>query len=259
MAMIRTISTLIISLFLLLASTSKALAVTVVVNSSPATISSDAFEVNASVSGVSDGTNFLRIDLYKDATTNYFGETYNGSTWISGSDGTQYFPIQIQNASASATFQGRLGNPSVGDYPGPGSYKLKIRRYTSSGSSYTFSESVDIQITYSSPTPSPTPVAQTQTPATSPPTVAPTKSPTPLPTKTPTPKPSKTPPPSPSPEVLGEEASPEPETPTPSPLVTEPPKKKLPIVPIVLISSGLLMIGFAVLQLIRASKNSIQT
>ena len=103
-----------------------------------------------------------------------------------------------------------------------------------------------------SPLPTPTP-EPTQSPT---PTAIPTKSSTPVPTKSPTPKPTKTP--TASPEVLGEEVTPSPEVenPTSTPLVLDSKEKKVPIIPVVLIVSGLAMIGFAILQLVNAKKST---
>lgn len=180
----------------------KIFAVTVTVDSFPSNITSEIFDIGVTVLGANNGTNYLRIDLYKEGTNNYFGETYNGSDWYSGSTGTNYFPITIQNASASATVQGQIGNPNSSAYLGPGAYKLKIRRYTSSGSlsSNDTQMPVDIQIIYQTPSPTPT-AAPTEGPQTSNPTATPIKTATPTATAqaTPTIKP-KTPTPTPSAE-----------------------------------------------------------
>lgn len=260
--MIRIIYTLIISLIIFLNSVGSVGAVSVVINSYPPSISNESFEINASISGASNGVNYLRVDLYKDGTTNYFGETYNGASWYSGSDGIQYFPVQIQDATASAVFQGRLGSPSSGDYPGPGNYKLKIRRYTTSGGSYTFSDPVDIQITFSTPSPtaSPSPTvvptqAATSTPTITP-TVVPSKTPTPSSIKSPTPKPTN--PPTLEPKILGEEVVVTPSSDTPSLVPTPLPQantNKRITFPAILILSGVILIAFAILQLRNASKN----
>src|SRR5437868_14827917 len=76
-------------------------AVTVSIIDYPSTISLDQFSLTASVSEASSGTNYLRLDIFKDGTTTYFGETYNGSDWYSGSDGKQYFPITVEIGRAS--------------------------------------------------------------------------------------------------------------------------------------------------------------
>lgn len=164
-------------------------AVLVTINNYPSVITEgQTFNVNASVSGASDGTNYLRVDLYKDGTTNYFGETFNGNSWYIGSIGTNFLPLQISNSTGSADIEARIGTPSASFYTGPGNYKLKVRRYTSSGSSYTFSSPVDVQIVSGQQTPTPTPI-QTASPSPSPspvPTIQPTFEPTATPISTPT-------------------------------------------------------------------------
>lgn len=183
-------------------------AVTISIATQSAFISSDIFKIDVTISGATNATNYLRADLFKEGTTNYFGETYNGSDWYSGSDGKSYFPVQIQNSSASATFQAQIGNPSINDYPGPGIYKLKVRRYTSSGSqsSNDSQTPIDVQIIYSSPTPTSTTIptslpTQTPTPV---PTSSPTNtiSPSNTPKPTPTLKPTSTPKPSSTPKII---------------------------------------------------------
>lgn len=174
-------------------------AVSLNIDSSPASVGIDPFNVNVSISGPNPGTNYLRVDLYKDGTTYYFGETNTGgNTWYGGSEGNQYFSITIgPEGTASATIQGRVGNPSATDYPGPGSYKLRIRRYTSSGNPASGDQQIpaDIQINITLPTSTPTPTP-TQVAANTPtPTDVPTNTPKP-PTPTPTKKPTSTPTPS---------------------------------------------------------------
>ncbi len=154
-------------------------AVVIVLSNVPASISSEPFEISFTITGPKAGINYVRADLYKEDTTNYFGDTYNGSEWYSGSDGLKYFPVTIdQNSSASGMVKVRLGSPSSTDYPGPGKYKLRIKRYTTSGSAATDDEvPSDIQITYTTPSPSPTLASNpTKTPSAIP---SPTSSPTP--------------------------------------------------------------------------------
>ncbi len=168
----------------------KVLGVNITFESYPASISEEIFNVGVKITGANSGTNYLRIDLYKDGTNNYFGETYNGSDWYSGSSGLSYYPVSIQNASGSAIVQAQIGNPNSNDYTGSGLYKLRIRRYTSSGSlsSNDTQTPVDIQINYQTPSPTPT-ATPTQT---SQPSPVPTQTSTPFPTKIPTPTPSVT-------------------------------------------------------------------
>ncbi len=157
----------------------RAFAVTVTINQYPPLVSNDPFSIDVSVLGASAGKNYLRADLYKDGTSNYFGETFSGSDWYGKSDGQKYFPIDIADSksTASANFQVRIGTPTAGEFPGAGSYKLKIRRYTSSGNPASSDDQspVDIQINYSSP------IATTN----------PTSNPTSTKTTTKTPTPSK--------------------------------------------------------------------
>lgn len=173
----------IVFLFLL---ASPIFAVSVIVTDMPSTISATPFSVTVSVYGANAGKNYLRVDLFKDGTSNYFGETYNGSEWYFGSVGTSYFPIDIASSTstASATFQAQIGEPSSTEYPGPGAYKLRIRRYTSA-TSYSASGSYDVTIDIPTPTPtsSPTPIS------------APTPTKTPTPVNTPTVAPTLTLPP----------------------------------------------------------------
>jgi len=180
-----------IPLFLL--SATPALAVTITLSNVPSSISTDPFTLNVDISGPNPGTNYLRVDLFKDGTSNYFGETNNSSAYYSGSDGLQYFPVTVSaEGTASAQLTAKIGSPSLNDYPGPGQYKLKVRRYTSSGKAASSDQQTpaDVQITFDLPTPTPTnPPSPTKTPApTSPP--APTSTPkltafSPSPTKIP--------------------------------------------------------------------------
>jgi len=224
--------------FIFLFFPNKAYAVTVNITNFPATISSgDAFQVGVSITGAEDGNNYLRADLYKDGTSNYFGETFNGSYWLNSGNGLNYYPIQIQNSTASASFLAKVGSPSNTDFPGTGSYKLRIRRYTASGNAAASDsgDPVTVNITYLFSTPTPTPSAISM----------PTPTPIPLATKTPTPTPVKTktpsPKPTPTPQVLGEESTqPYPENPTAEPVPTTLPttNKKTSIIVIASIFIG---------------------
>lgn len=145
----------------------------------PSQITDQSFPVEVTISGASSGQNYIRVDLYKDQTSNYFGETFNGSAWEDGSDGQMYFPILIASSQAQVTVDARLGNPSRSKYLGSGSYKLKVRRYTASGA-VAGSDTVtplDVHINYSPPTSTSEP---TKVPA---PTKVLTPSKTPTPTK----------------------------------------------------------------------------
>jgi len=245
----KTFLSLIFSFVFLIFCPQKILAVTITINSFPSEINSlDNFQITASISGAVNATNYLRVDLYKDGASNYFGETYNGTDWYSGSDGKSYLPITIQSSSASATLFAQLGNPTVTQYPGPGSYKLKIRRYTSSGSASSNDDQtpVDIQINYVVPTQTPDPTSTSSPTQIPTPIATPVKTPTP--TKTPTPKSTPTilPTDSPEPEILGE-ATTSSIIFTPTPLATSKPESvdKPPILGFILVGVGILFIGVA--------------
>lgn len=144
----------------------------------PSSISNESFFLSISITGASAGINYLKADLYKDGSTNYFGETYNNSEWYKGSDGTKYFPITIKSGTIGQDqLQVQLGNPTLNEYDGQGQYKIRVRRYTESGK-YTSSEAnanaTDITINVLLSTPTPT-IAPTITPfaETSQPTLTP--------------------------------------------------------------------------------------
>jgi len=170
-------------------------AVTVSILNYPTSISDDSFPVTIQVESSRSGTNYLRIDFYKESTKNYFGETDNGSYWYGDSNGVEYFPIEvIGGVSTTATFSARLGSPSGTEYPGPGNYLIRARRYTASGNQGSeVPESKPIEITYATPTPSPSPSPT----STSTPTSTPTPTPTPFPSPSPSLKPSLKPSPTP--------------------------------------------------------------
>lgn len=248
------------------------LAVTTAITNYPSSISNDSFTLDVSVSGATDGTNYLRVDIYKENTTNYFGETYNSTGWYGSSDGTQYFPVTIQSGSWSGSVQARMGSPTSTEYVGPGNYKLRIRRYTVSGN-YTTSEANDsaitIAMTFATPSPTPplapSPTA-TPTPTASPvPTLppaktpSPTKTPTPTPTKSPTPSPTISPEPTPEEIVLGIQNT---SLPSPSPdeaAVTRGWFAPSKILPFVLIVAGVGILGGALFSFVRQHRSLYNT
>jgi hypothetical protein len=113
----------------------------------------------------------------------------------------------------TATLQGRIGTPSQNDFPGSGVYKIKVRRYTASGSQGEVTQTpADIEINYFLPTPTPTP-SFTPTPSLTP-TRTPTPTKLPTPTKVPTPTSlSKSTSPTPT-SLVGKEGEMPPEYPT---------------------------------------------
>ena len=165
-----------------LAAAAPVAAVTITLNNVPANISAEPFTVNVTVSGATSATNYLRVDLFKDGTSNYFGETWNDTAWYGGSSGSAYKPISIVSEQDTVSdVTARVGSPSASEYPGLGSYKLRVRRYTAAGNqaSGDTQTPADVNIDLSGPTPTATPS----------PTPTPTETTTPTPTATPTPTP----------------------------------------------------------------------
>lgn len=166
-------------------------AVSVNIINYPTTITDDAFTITASISGAATGTNYLRVDVYKEGTNNYFSETFNNSDWYSGSDGKQYLPISVKTGVVwNGAIQARIGDYSNTDYDGSGSYRIRLRRYTSSGglgSEDASLSSVSIKLAVPTATPIPTETPEpTATPKISKSptaTTIPTKSPTTNPTQ----------------------------------------------------------------------------
>lgn len=165
-------------------------AVSISISGVPSSVTDQPFPLTASVSGQISGTHYLKVEIYKEGTNNYFGETYNGSSWYSGGDGKLYYPVTMDSLSKTgiATFQSRIGTPNNTDYPGSGTYKLRIRRYTSTAQSSSIDDQTPAEVTinYTAPTFTPTPtVTPTPTPTTAPtPSVKPTSTPTASPTIT---------------------------------------------------------------------------
>jgi len=176
------------SIFFFLSIFSPVFAVTVDISSCPTSITDQPFECNFSITGSTSDINYLRIDLYKDGTSNYFGETSTNTGWYSGSDGKQYY----STSTSSGSIKGKIGNPSVGEYPGSGNYKIRIRRYTASGNPASGDSQTpkNIEINFQLPTPTPTQTSNTPTTTPTQTTSSPTKSP--LPTKKPTATPTQT-------------------------------------------------------------------
>ncbi|TXI34147.1 MAG: hypothetical protein E6Q53_01865 [Candidatus Moraniibacteriota bacterium] len=186
---------LILGALLILISYKPVSAVSTTIINSPTSVGDEVFVLTVSVSGATAGTNYLRADLYLPESKNYFGETDNTQAWYGGSDGKQYYPVTILSGESTiATISARLGEPSLTDYPGPGLYKLRIRRYTGSGNQGSEDpQPVDITLTktYPSPSPTPTPSPTAQSSPSPTPTPSPSPSvPSPVPSAIPSPKPS---------------------------------------------------------------------
>ncbi len=140
-----------------------------------------AFTVTATMSGLSKNATYrLRVAISQAGTSVYFGSTYDGTTWHTGSiaDGNFVSITTDGNGVWGGDIQGKIDSDDPNFTTGSGTYDLKIGRYTQTGSTATWSDPKSIEITVP-PTPTPTL------------TPAPTKTPTPtaVSTNTPTPKP----------------------------------------------------------------------
>lgn len=168
--------------------------------------------VTASASGfTNEETIYVKGAFYQEGSTNYFGYTKNGESWIKNGDSTlSQKSIKIGEWDGSVVVKSDFSDSG---YSGEGGYKFKIGfYYTTSGgnlSSVNWSDN-NLDINLNEPDPTPTP-APTLTPTSTPvPASTPTKTPTLTPTKTVIPTPSHTP------------------TPTLKPSVSPTPKKVLP-------------------------------
>lgn len=139
-------------------------AVSVRIIAIPSSITTDPFTVTASISGAASGTNYMRVDVYKDGTSNYFGETYNGNDWASGGSGKDYYPITVQTGvSWIGDIQARIGSVTSSEYDGQGTYSMRLRRYTNSGGSGSEDANLSaVPIVIAVPTQTPT-IAPTET------------------------------------------------------------------------------------------------
>lgn len=133
-----------------------------------------------------DGTEYyLRGAFYKNGTTNYCGFTFNGTDWnASPSEYTKFLKIVITNNVWEGELKTKLDQTDSGCKES-GTYKFKVYRYTTTGSSNTDTQN-ELSVTVVLPTLTPTPTTvPTHTPT---PTKTPTPTSTPKPTATPTPK-----------------------------------------------------------------------
>ena len=161
----------------------------------PIEIGEGDFEVTVQIVGADAGTNYLRVDLFREGTNNYFGETFNGSDWYQGSDGKSYYSIQITTeSSASATLKAKVGSPSLTNYPTIGEYLMRVRRYTTSGSSATDTQQ-PVKVSINAPVAviTPEPEENKSDEVINTPSPTPKVTSTPMATKRPTPKPTFTP------------------------------------------------------------------
>lgn len=174
--------------------------------------------ITASVSGFTPGeTIYVKGAFYQEGSTNYFGYTRSGDSWIKNGDtATSQRSIVVDFWDGNLSVKSDFADSG---YKGEGEYKAKVGfYYTTSGgnpssvnwtgNNVTVSLNEPDPTPTSTPTPTPTPQA-TATPTSTPtPTKTPAPTPTPKPTATPTSTPTLMPTPDETPDatpmVLGE-------------------------------------------------------
>lgn len=149
----------------------------IIISSSVDSLNLDtSFTVTATMSGLSKSSVYrMRLALAQPATSNYFGSTYNGTSWYNGTPSpisySSFLTITTDgNGAWGGDIQGKIDADDPNFTTGSGTYDLKIGRYTQTGSTATWSDSKSVIVVV-------------------PPTPTPTNTPTPTPTATPTPKP----------------------------------------------------------------------
>lgn len=166
----------------------KVLATPPILNSYPDIITVDEeYSVEATMSGLSKNTIYrLRLVLAKPGTWQYFGSTWNESDWYNGTPSPiNYANFLTVTTNNDGTWFGEVrgliesSDPNYGD--GPGSYDLKLGRYTEAGSTATWSEPKTVTLEDLTPTPEPTPTEESEEEPT------PEESPSPSPTSSPKP------------------------------------------------------------------------
>lgn len=157
----------------------------------------NSFSVALTMTGLSNATQYrLRLVFAPTGTSNYFGSTYNGSSWYNGTpspiDYSRFLSVTTDsNGDWSGNVEGKVESTDSNFTTGSGNYELKVGRYTASGTSATWSNILSMSIAAPSPTATPTSTpTNTPTPSITPtPTKTPTPTITPTSTKTPTPTP----------------------------------------------------------------------
>lgn len=155
------------------------------ITSFPTTVDLDSsFNIVATMSGLTNNAIYrLRIVFAPSGTFNYFGSTWNGTSWYNGTPSpitySNFFTATMDGTGAwGGTLQGKVESDDSNFTTGGGTYDVKVGRYTQTGSTATWSNIVAVTLNVP-PTPTPT---NTPTPT---PSKSPTATPTPSPTPTP--------------------------------------------------------------------------
>jgi hypothetical protein len=119
------------------------------ISSESAQITSDEqFLVDVSLQNLDPSTNyFIKAAFFKEGSTNYFGKTLVGGSWVKNS--STYSSQVLITTDNSGSYNGSLQimvDMDDSGYDGSGDYKLKIGRYNSAGSGPTWSNILGLYI-----------------------------------------------------------------------------------------------------------------
>lgn len=148
----------------------------------PSSINVDqSFDASVQITNFSPNSNYyLKGAFKKSDTSNYFGQTLVGNTWIKNNE--EYTKQLLITTDSSGNWNGTIsikGDQNDSGFTGNDNYVFKVGYYHD-GSSVSWSNEVIVNLTGSVPTPTQTPTPTTKS------TVTPTKLPTTKPTLTPT-------------------------------------------------------------------------
>lgn len=143
--------------------------------------SSDQMNISASISGFTNGEKiYLKGSFFKDGSTNYFGFTKSGDSWIKNSvTATDQKQVEIGNWDTNVSVRSDFDDTG---YTGKGDYKFKLGFYylTSGGnlSSINWSSNI-LSLNLDQPNPTPTTAQSSSSTSTTAKSSTPTKAPTP--------------------------------------------------------------------------------
>lgn len=126
--------------------------------------------------------NYYLEGAFKKGSSNYFGLTWNDSSWVQYTS-SDFSTLKLITTDTTGKWSGIAKIKIDKDsslFSGSGIYTLRIKRFTTGGSGTWADNSIDLEVNAPSPIPTATPT----------PTPSPSPSPTSTPTSTPTPTPS---------------------------------------------------------------------
>ncbi|MEK9175968.1 MAG: hypothetical protein AAB520_00835 [Patescibacteria group bacterium] len=136
--------------------------------------------ISASISGFTNGEKiYIKGAFFKDGSTNYFGYTKSGDSWIKNStSATGQRQVEIANWDQSVIVRSDFDDSG---YEGKGEYKFKLGFYytTSGGNLSSVNWSNSISFSLDSPAPTSLPVVTSQTTISNSKTSSSNKAPTP--------------------------------------------------------------------------------